>query len=80
MTAIRMRASRGLRVGDCFEVRRTFSAAEVQAFADLSRDYNPVHLLADMLAEGDPTNGLASADPSDSGPGMASGSDHSGLP
>jgi 3-hydroxybutyryl-CoA dehydratase len=43
MTTIRMRTSQGLCAGDSFEVRRTFSAAEVKAFAALSRDYNPVH-------------------------------------
>jgi 3-hydroxybutyryl-CoA dehydratase len=42
-TPIRVKASQGLQVGDCFEVRRTFSQSDVQAFARMSRDYNPVH-------------------------------------
>ncbi|MDD2605326.1 MAG: MaoC family dehydratase [Desulfobacterales bacterium] len=42
-TAIRAQASRGLRPGDCFVARRTFTEAEVRDFAAMSRDYNPVH-------------------------------------
>jgi 3-hydroxybutyryl-CoA dehydratase len=43
MTTIRSRTSRGLQAGDCFTATRTFSESEVQSFARLSRDYNPVH-------------------------------------
>jgi acyl dehydratase len=43
MSRIRQRASEGIRVGDTFSVTRTFTENEVKAFADLSRDYNPVH-------------------------------------
>lgn len=43
MTGIRRRAAAGLRPGDSFTVTRTFTREEVDRFADLSRDYNPVH-------------------------------------
>ena len=41
--AIRAKAGRGLRAGDCFVAERTFTEDEVRAFAVMSRDYNPVH-------------------------------------
>jgi len=44
MTQIRKRASEGIQIGDTFSVRRTFSEDDMQAFASVSRDYNPVHL------------------------------------
>jgi acyl dehydratase len=40
---IRSRAADGLRVGDSFRYRRTFTLAETRAFGDMTRDYNPVH-------------------------------------
>ena len=40
---IRRRAIRGLTAGDVFSVSRTFTAQDVARFADISRDYNPVH-------------------------------------
>ena len=40
----RQRAIDGLRKGDRFVVSRTFTSEEIQRFADISRDYNPVHL------------------------------------
>ncbi len=43
MTAIRQKTIEGLRAGDCFSVTRTFSHEDVVRFADISRDYNPVH-------------------------------------
>ncbi len=43
MSTIRSQAIEGLKVGDTFSISRTFSNQEVMAFADLSRDYNPVH-------------------------------------
>ncbi len=43
MTEIRQRAIQGLAKGDRFRVTRTFDNASVDAFADISKDYNPVH-------------------------------------
>ena len=43
MTAIRKKTIEGLQVGDRFTVTRTFSRKDVIRFADISRDYNPVH-------------------------------------
>jgi acyl dehydratase len=44
MTALRLKAFEGLRAGDVIEISRTFTETEVSQFADISRDYNPVHL------------------------------------
>jgi 3-hydroxybutyryl-CoA dehydratase len=41
--SMRERSARGLQVGDDFVVTRSFSRADVDAFAALSRDYHPVH-------------------------------------
>jgi 3-hydroxybutyryl-CoA dehydratase len=43
MTNIRKKAIEGLIVGDTFSVSRTFSEEDMLRFADISRDYNPVH-------------------------------------
>lgn len=43
MSYIRKKAIAGLKQGDSFAVSRTFTEQETIAFADLSRDYNPVH-------------------------------------
>jgi acyl dehydratase len=43
MSAIRKQAIAGLKAGDSFTVSRTFREADTVAFADISRDYNPVH-------------------------------------
>jgi acyl dehydratase len=43
MSAIRQRAIEGLRPGDTFTVRRTFTEELTASFGALSRDYNPVH-------------------------------------
>ncbi len=41
--SLRQAAARGLKVGDRFRIRRTFSEEETRAFGELTRDYNPVH-------------------------------------
>lgn len=43
MSEIRKKAIRGLQEGDQFKIRRCFTKREVEQFADLTRDYNPVH-------------------------------------
>ncbi len=43
MTTMRERAAGGLKAGDTFTLTRTFSEEDVEAFARVSRDYNPVH-------------------------------------
>ena len=43
MSYTRKKAIAGLKRGDSFAVSRTFTEQETLAFADISRDYNPVH-------------------------------------
>jgi 3-hydroxybutyryl-CoA dehydratase len=43
MSHIRKKAIGGLEIGDTFSVSRTFSEEDVSRFADISRDYNPIH-------------------------------------
>jgi 3-hydroxybutyryl-CoA dehydratase len=43
MSYIREKTIAGLKQGDSFAVSRTFKEQDTAAFADLSRDYNPVH-------------------------------------
>jgi acyl dehydratase len=43
MTTMRERAANGLKAGDAFTLTRTFTDEGVEAFARISRDYNPVH-------------------------------------
>ena len=43
MSYIRKKAIAGLKRGDSFAVSRTFAEQDTMAFADISRDYNPVH-------------------------------------
>jgi len=43
MSYIRRKAIAGLKQGDSFAVSRTFTEHDTLAFADISRDYNPVH-------------------------------------
>ncbi len=43
MSEIRTKAIEGLAVGDWFVVSRTFTEQDTLAFADMTRDYNPVH-------------------------------------
>jgi 3-hydroxybutyryl-CoA dehydratase len=40
---IRKKTIAGLKKGDSFAVSRTFTEQDTMAFADISRDYNPVH-------------------------------------
>ena len=44
MSEIRKRAIEGVKVNDMFTVERTFTEQDVIQFADITRDYNPVHL------------------------------------
>lgn len=44
MTSIRHRAIEGIRVGDEFSVSRTFTEQDMMQFANMSRDYNPIHM------------------------------------
>jgi 3-hydroxybutyryl-CoA dehydratase len=50
MSAIRRKTIAGLRSGDSFTVRRTFTEDDVIRFADLTQDYNPVHFDARFAA------------------------------
>jgi len=43
MSDIRKRTIKGLQIGDTFSVSRRFSEEDVKQFADITRDYNPVH-------------------------------------
>jgi len=43
MSEIRKKTIEGLKVGDRFIVSRTFLEQDVIDFADMTRDYNPVH-------------------------------------
>ncbi|HXM25326.1 MAG TPA: MaoC family dehydratase [Chthoniobacterales bacterium] len=43
MSHIRNKAIAGLKPGDSFSVSRTFTEQDMSAFADISKDYNPVH-------------------------------------
>jgi len=43
MSEIRKKTIQGLAVGDTFVVSRRFTEADVLAFADVTRDYNPIH-------------------------------------
>jgi acyl dehydratase len=43
MSYIRNKAIEGLRVGETFSVSRTFTEGDVLRFAEISKDYNPVH-------------------------------------
>ena len=43
MVGLRERAAEGLHVGDSFRTRRTFTDDDVTLFAQISRDYNPIH-------------------------------------
>ena len=44
-------SSRGCVVGDCAELRRVFSLKDVEAFAALSLDNNPLHLDKDVASQ-----------------------------
>jgi len=43
MSDIRKKAIAGLKRGDSFAVSRTFTEQDTMAFAEITRDYNPVH-------------------------------------
>ncbi len=43
MSKIRQKTIKGLSVGDRFVVRRQFTEENMLAFADVTRDYNPIH-------------------------------------
>jgi acyl dehydratase len=43
MSEIRQRAIAGLKVGDSFTIKRTFTEEDMIAFARITRDYNPIH-------------------------------------
>ena len=43
MSEIRKKTIEGLNVGDTFTVTRTLSEQDTLAFADITRDYNPIH-------------------------------------
>ena len=43
MSTLRQKAIEGLKEGDTFEIKRTFSDADIVQFEALSRDHNPVH-------------------------------------
>jgi acyl dehydratase len=43
MSYIRRKAIEGIKVGDVFTIKRRFSEADMIKFADITRDYNPVH-------------------------------------
>lgn len=43
MSKIRARTIEGLKVGDTFIISRQFTESDMQAFADITRDYNAVH-------------------------------------
>ncbi len=43
MSQIRRKAIAGFNVGDSFTVQRTFTEADMIAFSEITRDYNPIH-------------------------------------
>ena len=43
MPSVRKQTVKGLKPGDSFSVSRIFGEEDVQRFADITRDYNPVH-------------------------------------
>lgn len=43
MTEIRKKTIKGLAAGETFAVTRTFTESDMQKFAEITRDYNPVH-------------------------------------
>ena len=44
MSQIRKKTIQGLSPGDTFIVKRRFTEKDMTAFADITRDYNPIHL------------------------------------
>lgn len=43
MSEIRNKAIQGLSIGDTFVVTRQFTEKDMRSFADVTRDYNPIH-------------------------------------
>ncbi|MGD8523181.1 MAG: MaoC family dehydratase [Desulfobacterales bacterium] len=43
MSKIRNRTIQGLKTGDTFTITRKFTEADMSNFADITRDYNPIH-------------------------------------
>ena len=43
MSGIRKRTIQGLNIGDTFTITRTFTEEDTSNFADITRDYNPIH-------------------------------------
>ena len=43
MSQIRKQTIKGLTVGETFTVSRTFTEQDMISFADITRDYNPIH-------------------------------------
>lgn len=43
MPGFREKAAQGLQAGDSFSISRVFTESDVVRFAEISRDYNPVH-------------------------------------
>ena len=43
MSEIRRKAIAGFKIGDSFTVQRTFTEADMIAFAGITRDFNPIH-------------------------------------
>jgi len=43
MPHIRRKAIEGLKVGDTFSISRVFTEKDIVLFADITRDYNPIH-------------------------------------
>ena len=50
MNEIRKKTIQGLTAGDTFVVSRTFTESDVNIFADITRDYNPVHFSERFVA------------------------------
>ena len=50
MSQIRNRTIQGLTVGDTFTVSRKFTEQDMITFADITRDYNPIHFDEDFVA------------------------------
>ena len=45
MSKIRTQTIKGLKTGDTFRVTRTFTEQDVSSFAEITRDYNPIHFV-----------------------------------
>lgn len=50
MNNLRARAAAGIKIGDTFTLSRTYRDEEIELFAKISRDYNPVHFDAEFAA------------------------------